>query len=282
MIEKSVIITGGGLKTGIGRYAWNLYQLGFFEKFADLSYEGISDFKNHIYFTKHWGINTLTSYYVGGPYKKYIKKFDFVHASSVKHFHLIKYNRNIAGTIHDFLAIQYPQNKYVKKWFEKNLKFLPLLKGVVVISDYIKQQAEQMFKNMEFTRIHLWVNNNQFMPRNKNEIRKKLGLDINKIYLLSVSQDVPRKNIDILPKIMNKLDDRFILIRIGETNRILNQFNNKKQVIPLININDDVYPLYFNASNILVHTAIDGGFEFPFIEAMLSDLPVMTFDMPIS
>ncbi|MEM3272254.1 MAG: glycosyltransferase [Thermoplasmatales archaeon] len=282
MIEKSVIITDSRLKTGIGRYAWNLYQFGFFEKFAHLSYEGISDFENHIYFTKHWGINTLTSYYVGGPYKKYVKKFDYVYVSSPSHFHLIKYNKNIAGTIHDFFPIQYPQTKYVKIWFEKNLKFLPELKGVVVISDYIKQQAEEMFKNIEFTRIHQWVNNNQFMPRNKNEIRKKLGLDNDKIYLLSVSRDVPHKNIDILPKIMNKLDDRFILIRIGEINRIINQFNNKKQIIPLIDIDDNIYPLYFNASNILIHTAIDGGFEAPFIEAMSSDLPVMTFNMPIS
>ncbi|MEM3455775.1 MAG: hypothetical protein QXT72_04400 [Candidatus Micrarchaeia archaeon] len=50
MIENSVIITDIGLKTGIGRYAWNLYQLGIFEKFAHLSYNGISDFKNHICF----------------------------------------------------------------------------------------------------------------------------------------------------------------------------------------------------------------------------------------
>ncbi|MEM4058783.1 MAG: glycosyltransferase, partial [Thermoplasmata archaeon] len=138
------------------------------------------------------------------------------------------------------------------------------------------------FKNIEFTRIHQWLNNNQFMLRDKNETRKKLGLDNDKIYLLSVSRDVPRKNIDILPKIMNKLDERFVLIRIGETNRILNQFNDKKQVIPLIDVDDSIYPLYFNASNILIHTAIDGGFEATFIEAMFSDLPVMTFNMPIS
>lgn len=282
MIKNSAIITESGLKTGTGKYAWNLYQLGLFEKFAHLSYNANSDFKNHIYFTKYWGINTLTSYYIGGPYKKYVKKFDYVHASSQGHFHLIKYNRNMAGTLLDFFAIQYPQPKYAKKWFEKNLKFLPELKGVVVISDHMKQQAEQMFKDIEFTRIHLWLSNNQFMARNKNEIRKKLGLDNDKIYLLSVGRDSPRKNIDILPKIMNKLDERFVLIRIGETKRILNQFNNKKQVIPLLNVDDDVYPFYYNASDILIHTALDGGFEFPFIEAMFSDLPVITFNMPIS
>jgi len=282
MIEKSVVITESGLKTGMGRYAWDLYQLGYFEKFAHLSYNGNSDFKNHIYFTKHWGINTLTSYYIGGPYKKYVKKFDYVHASSQTQFHLAKYNKNMIGTILDFFPLKYTQTKHFKRWFEKNLKFLPELKGVVVISDHIKQEAEEMFKGIEFTRIHLWLNDNQFTVRDRNEIRKKLGLDNDKIYLLNVSRDVPRKNIDILPKIMNKLDERFVLIRIGETNRIINQFNNKKQVIPLLNVEDDIYPFYFNASNILIHTALDGGFEFPFIEAMFSDLPIMTFNIPIS
>lgn len=50
MIKNSAIITDGNLKSGIGRYAWNLFKLGFFENFAHLSYNGKSDFDNHVFF----------------------------------------------------------------------------------------------------------------------------------------------------------------------------------------------------------------------------------------
>ncbi|MGC9123349.1 MAG: glycosyltransferase [Thermoplasmata archaeon] len=142
------------------------------------------------------------------------------------------------------------------------------MKGVIVISDHIKRQLEELFKEVEFTRIHHWIDYKNFKPRDRVLIREKLNLDRKKIYLLNVSRDVPRKNIDLLPKIMNNLDDRFILIRIGETNRIIDKFKKRNQVIPLVIVDETVYPLYFNASNLLIHTSIDGGFEIPFIEAI--------------
>ncbi|MGC8610716.1 MAG: glycosyltransferase [Thermoplasmata archaeon] len=282
MIKNSTIITESPLKTGIGRYASNLYKLGFFEHLMHLSYNGKSDFNECIYFTKHWGINVLTSYYFGGVYKDYVKKYDYVFASSPAHFHLVKYNKNMAGTILDFSPIEYPITKSIKSWFLKNLKYVSKLKGVVTISDHVKDEAKEMFRDLEFTTIHLWIDNEKFKIRDKTETRRKLNLDDEKIYLLNVSGDVPRKNIDLLPRIMNKLDDRFVLIRIGESSRILPYFNNKKKIISLNNVPDDILPLYYNASDLLVHTAIYGGFEYPFIEAMFSDLKIMTFDIPIS
>lgn len=282
MIKKSSIITESIKKSGIGRYAWNLYKLGFFEEICHLSYSGSSDFEKYIYFSKRWGINTIVSYYFGGPYKKYVKKFQYIHASSPIHFHLVRYNGNMVGTIHDFFPLQYPHTRALKWWFNKNLKFVPKLKGVVTISNYIKNQAQERYPDIDFTTIHLWIDNDNFKPRDKIESRKKLNLDQEKIYLLNVGRDVPRKNIDLLPKIMNKLDERFTLIIIGNYDRIIPYFNDKKKIISLKNIPDDLYPLYFNSSNLLIHTAIDGGFEYPFIEAMYSELPVITFDMPIS
>ncbi len=282
MIKNSSIIVESNINSGIGRYAWNLYNLGFFENFMHFAYNGKSDFENYITFSKYWKINTIISYYIGGPFKSYVKKYKFIHLSSPFIFHLAKYNQNIVGTIHDLFPIQYLQKKDIKNWFIKNLKFIPKLKGVIVISDHIKRQIEEMYKEVEFTRIHHWIDDKNFKPRDRMLIREKLNLDKEKIYLLNVSRDVPRKNIDLLPKIMNNLDDRFILIRIGETNRIIDKFKNRNQVIPLINVDESVYPLYFNASNLLIHTSIDGGFEIPFIEAIFSDLPVISFDIPIS
>jgi len=52
-------------------------------------------------------------------------------------------------------------------------------------------------------------------------------------------------------------------------------------VIVKTNVPEEEYALYFNASNLLIHTAVDGGFEIPLIEAVFSDLPVLAFDIPI-
>jgi len=60
-----------------------------------------------------------------------------------------------------------------------------------------------------------------------------LGLKEDKIYLLNVSTDYPQKNIDILLNILNKLDERFVLIRIDDRERILPKFKNKNQIIRL-------------------------------------------------
>jgi glycosyltransferase involved in cell wall biosynthesis len=152
----------------------------------------------------------------------------------------------------------------------------------VVISDHIKKQAEEMFKDVEFTRIHQWVDSNNFRKREKEIVREKLNLEHDKIYLFNVGRDVPRKNIDLLPKILNKLDDRFVLIMIGNFDRIYNNFKNKNNVLILENVSDNDFPLYYNASDLLIHTSIDGGFEYPYIEAIASNLNIISFDMPIS
>ncbi|MGC9124143.1 MAG: glycosyltransferase [Thermoplasmata archaeon] len=101
--------------------------------------------------------------------------------------------------------------------------------------------------------------------RDKLESRIKLGLKEDKIYLLNVGRDVERKNIGLLLKIMNELDERFILIRIGRLNKIYQNFKNKNNVLILENVSDNDFPLYYNASDFLIHTLIDGGFEYPYI-----------------
>ncbi len=284
MIKNSVIITESDYKSGIGKYAWYLYNLGLIENFFHLSYNGKSDFKNHIYFTNKWGVNVLYSYFMGGVYKKAVENMNFVHVSSLHHFHMVKYNKNTVGTLHDLFGIIYPMSKTFYYWVKMNLKFMNKLQGVVVISDHTKRMAENMFPDIDFKRIHHWLDDPYFVVRDKLEARKRLGLNEDKIYLLNVSTDIPIKNIDVLPNIFNKLDDRFVLIRIGDSERIVHKFKNKKQIIKIRDdvLSDEEYALYFNASDMLIHPVIDGGFERPYLEAIFSDLPIVTFDIPIS
>jgi len=282
MIEKSAIISQGMIKSGIGRYSWDLYQLGLFQDIWHFSYDGKSDFKNYVYFSKSWFLNTSVSYYIGGIYKKYVEKYNFVHVSSPGLYHLAKYNKNIVGTLHDLFVLKYPYPLFFKRFWFKNIKYIYNLEGVVTISDYIKKEAEERFKDIQFTRIHHWIDDKKFKKRDKYLVRKKLNLEEDKIYLLNVGSEELRKNLNLLPKIMNQLDDRFVLIRIGKSESILNKFKNKKNVIIFNSISDDIFPLYYNAADLLIHTSIDGGFEYPYIEAIYSNLNIITFDIPIA
>ncbi len=282
MIPNSIIVTNWDYKSGTGKYAWNLYKLGFFENFLHLSYNCISEFQNHICFSKRWSVNILTSLYIGGVYKKAVLNKDFVHSAGQDQFHLVRYNKNTVGTLHDLFGFTYSKNFLQKHFHNKNINFIPKLKGVITISDRVKSEIEKIFPDVDFVRIHHWLDDPNFKIRDKIETRRKLGLNTDKIYLLNVARDAPRKNIDLLPNILNKLDERFVLIRIGDTKRILPKFKNKNQVIEILNVPDEQYALFFNAADMLVHTAIDGGFEIPYLEAIFSNLPIITFDLPIS
>ncbi len=282
MIKNSLLISGGNLKSGIGRYAWNLYNLNILENFCHFSYNGKSDFETYISQTNSWFVNTVISYYFGGIYKKYILKYNFIHAASPSLFHLVKYNKNMVGTIHDLFPLKYEYPYFFKKFWEKNMKYVIFLRSIITISDYMKFELQEKFKDIEFTRIHHWVDDRVFRIRDKLESRIKLGLKEDKIYLLNVGGNVDRKNISLLPNIMNKLDERFILVRIGKSENIYSRFKNKNNVLILENVSDNEFPLYYNASDLLIHTSIDGGFEYPYIEAITSNLNVISFDMPIS
>ncbi|MEM3431453.1 MAG: glycosyltransferase, partial [Candidatus Micrarchaeia archaeon] len=126
---------------------------------------------------------------------------------------------------------------------------------------------------------HLWTSDN-FIYRDKTEARKKLSLPLDKIILLNVSSDQPRKNISILPKILNKLGDQYYLVRIGPSNKIKKEMKYKNYKF-IDKVDDDYYPYYFNASDILLDPSKNEGFGIPIIEAINSDLPVIASNIDI-
>jgi hypothetical protein len=133
MIKNSLLVSDENLKSGIGRYAWNLYNLGILENFCHFSYSGMGDFESYISQTNSWFINTFISYYIGGVYKNHVRKYNFIHVASLGLFHLIKYNKNMVGTIHDLFPLRYETPCFYKRFWEKNMRYVFSLKGVVTI-----------------------------------------------------------------------------------------------------------------------------------------------------
>lgn len=112
-----------------------------------------------------------------------------------------------------------------------------------------------------------------FTPkRDKFALRKTLDLPIDKKIILSVSTAELRKNLQILPKVMDLLPSDFLLVRIGPPVR---------GSLTRHDVTDSQLVDYYAASDLLLFPTLEEGFGFPVVEAFASGLPVVSSDIPV-
>ena len=214
-----------------------------------------------------------------------VKRYEFVHYSSPHFFHLVRYNPNASGTVHDLIFLDRSTHNLrdtpigARFFFPKVMRYAERLKGVVTISHSVDRELRRMFPRVNSRVIHHWTSF-AFSPRDRREARQKLGLPVEKKILLNVSLDVERKNIGILPKVVNELDDSFFLVRIGESRRIETQFRPNRFWWSR-NVSAATYPLYFNAADVFLMPSRQEGFCYPVIEALNSLTPVVASNIDI-
>jgi len=285
---KKLLVSAFPIFTGVGSYSNLLFKLGFFDDNAFFKIRKYDDEKGYSIVVKYnfnpHGLMNYLSTHFESKYSRVIKKYDFVHVTSPDFFHLSKYNENIVGTVHDIFPLDDKLTKsqfsiFYRFYFKKELEYMINLKGIIVNSNHIKKKLISHYPDLDFTVIHLWTDDN-FQSRNKIEARKKLALPLNKTIILNVGADVPRKNISILPEIMNSLDDQYYLVRIGHSDKIIKYFKNKNYKI-IEKVDYESYPYYFNASDILLNPSKNEGFGIPIIEAINSNLPVIASNIEV-
>lgn len=285
---KRLLVSAFPIYSGVGVYSNLLFKLGFFDENAFFKIRN-SDMENGYSFVIKYkfnphGLMTYFSNFSESKYSKIVKDYDFVHVTSADFFHLYKYNKNMVGTVHDIFPLDDKLSKsaysiFYRHYFKKELGYMEDLKGIVVNSKHIKRKINEIYPNLDLTVIHLWTDDN-FIPRDKIEARNRLKLPLDKIILLNISSDQPRKNIHILPKIMNNLDNQYYLIRIGPSNKIEKEMKKKNyRIIEYVDSED--YPYYFNASDILLDPSKNEGFGIPIIEAINSNLPVIASSIEV-
>jgi glycosyltransferase involved in cell wall biosynthesis len=286
-IPESALVLSYLPNTGIGTHTKLLFKLGFFNDFILFPNKYFEDkeklFKEVVNF-RYDIIRKISKifslYYKNSIWKKILFNYKYIHLADPDFIHLSKFHKNMTATIYDIFPLyQSGYSFFVRQYFRKELNFLNNLKGIVVISNKVNFQLKELYPDANTTVIHLWTDNS-FVKRDKIKIRKELGLPFDKIILLNISDDSPRKNIDILPKIMNKLNKNYLLIRIGESKRILNKFKNNNYLV-LKNIPDDKFPYYYNAADILIAPSKDEGFGLPIIEAINSNLPIIASNIDV-
>jgi glycosyltransferase involved in cell wall biosynthesis len=287
MIPKSCVASAFPLGSGHGRVAELTWKLGLFQDLVLLqknrsdSTEGFSKVVRSR--LNYGGAMTFLSLYSTSTFSRALSKYNLVHFASPHFFHLSKYVAKSTGIVHDLLHLENLRKGDNAPGFQAHmrraLKHIRRLDGVVVVSHETDRQLRRLFPDIQTSVIHNWTDDN-FKRRNMAMVREQLGLPMDRTILLNVGLDDRRKNIDLLPSILKRLPKRFLLVRIGQSDRIADLFPSG-QFRAFDFVPSESYPLYFNAANVLINPSREEGFGIPLIEAVNSGTALVASDIAV-
>lgn len=195
-------------------------------------------------------------------------------------------------TVHDLIQV----TGYHKTNIKNKIKLWPVKHAdkIIAISQAVKKDLEEVLKinPARIKVIYNGYNQKLFVPvddkKNKLFRKKLVGNGKYLLYIGSFGQYEPRKNLDFLIKMFQKLSERgnssnILLVMVGvlgpESERL-------KKIIKDRNIDDKVkfvghvkhqdLPKYFQAAEIFLFPSLCEGFGLPPLEAMASGTPVIS------
>ncbi len=195
----------------------------------------------------------------------------------------------ILVTIHDLIFLRYPNyynniDAYIyKKKFKRACNESDL---ILATSKQTKRDIEEFFYTEPYKTkvIYQDCNNDfalKFTSEQKNEIKRKYHLPSK--FILSVGTIETRKNQLTILKALAKLNADWSLVLIGKKTAYFNEiyaFANKnnllKRVIVLENISSIDLPIIYQCADVFVYISEFEGFGIPVLEAMKSEIPVIT------
>ncbi len=285
----SLLVSAFPLSSGHGQVARSMFDLGLFARMwlfkirrhdSEAGYDRVIRPRLPVSYA-----SAFLSLYLPGPWSREVQKASWVHFNSPHFFQLSRYNPHCSGTVHDVMWLD-PRTHSRRdtpmgtRWFfPRALRHIQKLAGVVVVSRATEQALRAIYPGVSTTVIHPWTQDT-FQPRDRMEVRRRLGLPEDRKIVLQVSIDNVRKNLEVLPKIMEHLPPDFLLVRIGPSERIQSLFpTGRLRALPAVSAED--YPLYFSAADAVLVPSFDEGFGVPIIEALNSGVPVVASDIPV-
>jgi len=200
-----------------------------------------------------------------------------------------KTNTKSVLTIHDLIFVRHPE---LYKFFDRKIYLQKAIYScakadkIIAISQQTKQDIIE-FLNVDVTKIEVVYQgcHNIFKTKTTNEARqmviKKYNLPQN--YILNVGTIEKRKNILSVIKAINEYKIDIPLVVVGRQTEYFNEIQkyiiqNKmsKQIITLHNISLSELHILYQLAQIFVYPSIFEGFGIPIIEALNSEVPVIT------
>ena len=277
-------ITVDSTVTGVGKYAYDTYnlmrpessiiQVIFNKKYLDKRY------KNPVMGTKFPILNYTLSKVV---YRNIIKDVNsiegIVHITS-QTMKPVFNSKHMVVTVHDIMASQNNisntsfRESLIKINMNQYLKVYMKYENILTLSNVVKSQILETFNidNGNVTVIPPYIPDYFYHIENKGKLRERLNLPRDKILILSVSSDQPRKNLKMVKRVIESLGNNYLLVRIGPPVGDSITFNNVDEMT----LNE-----IYNACDLLYFPTLMEGFGTPVIEAFKTGLPVISSDIDI-
>jgi glycosyltransferase involved in cell wall biosynthesis len=287
-IPNSCLVSAFPAQSGLGRSATNLFRLGFFEEALFLKFhrrESEAGYSRVI--RSRWdllgGAGAFASQYLPSAWKSALRPFEVVHFQSPHFFHFAGTVPKATGTVHDLLFFDHGRDHGYPPgagaYFRREFRHANRLRAIAADSEQTRLAIEAVAPELRTTVMHLWTDTT-FTPRDRTRAREELGLPTEPVILLSVGLDAPRKNLEILPRLLNDLGPGYLLVRVGASGRLLPYFRHGN-FLGLESVPEDQYPLFFNAADAVLQPSREEGFGYPIIEAINSGTPVLASTIPV-
>jgi len=146
-------------------------------------------------------------------------------------------------------------------------------KNVVALSEVVKKSLVNYGFSHNIEAIYLAPRPEIKFLSDKEGARKALDLHRDKTLILSVSSGLKRKNLKVVQEVIHRLDSQFKVVRVGP---------------PLDGaINLDPLPIEklnfaYNACDVFLFPTLAEGYGIPLIESMVTGIPIVTSDLPIT
>jgi glycosyltransferase involved in cell wall biosynthesis len=290
---KALFVNDFPSNTGIGNYAFSLFkELQVLTNVEMFYLNSNNDFKEKIEGIKI--VNPLMRFPVLNKNlnnlfffpKKIPKNFDLIHVSNQGLSKISeKFHPSIVSCMDLIPLILSKEYNFFWSWLQKKLiKKLVKANAIITISEHSKKEIIR-FLEIEDEKVNvtlLGFNEKIFKPRDKKTARKKLGLNFEEKIVLNVGSEEPRKNIEFLLKVFNRLvkeNKNFRLVRIGRqektSKKIIKKFGIEKNVSYFYPVSIEKLGLFYNAADLFFFPSKYEGFGLPVLEAMASGCPVI-------
>jgi len=144
---------------------------------------------------------------------------------------------------------------------------------ITCVSEHTKQAMKKTFGS-DAACVHNGVDTKKFYPKEiKNNITE---IDRNKTVLLFVGNMTRRKGADLLPRIMEQLGDKFILLCASGLSRNIKKIGGNMRVIGSLTSDELLY--YYNFCDIFLFPTRMEGLSLTVLEAMACARPIVATD----
>jgi len=204
-----------------------------------------------------------------------VRDYDVVHSNAECAFAFTSRSKPLVVTVHHLVFdpilkkhSSIGQKIYYKLLFHYTKRSLRLADSIIAVSENTKRETERIFQIDNVTVIYNGIDTETFRPSPSRGDPYP-----GKIKVLFVGNLTKRKGADLLPKIAEKLDDRFLILYTSglRTNR---RFMNEK-IIPLGRLDPSQLIETYNLCDMVIVPSRLEGFGYAAAEAMACGKPVV-------